>query len=56
MTTDPAVVNGATTIGEAATIMTNGHFRHLPVVDDSGLIGILDITAVYSALPDGQDG
>lgn len=56
MTTDPAVVNGATTIREAATIMSNGHFRHLPVVDDSGLIGILDITAVCRALPDGQDG
>ncbi len=56
MTTDLAVVNGATTIREAATIMTNGHFRHLPVVDDSGLIGIVDITAVCRALPDGQDG
>ena len=56
MTIDPAVVNGATTIREAATIMSNGHFRHLPVVDDSGLIGILDITAVCRALSDGQDG
>jgi len=56
MTTDPAVVNGAITIRDAATIMTNGHFRHLPVVDDSGLIGIVDITAVCRALLDGQDG
>jgi CBS domain-containing protein len=56
MTTDPAVVNGAMTIRDAATIMTNGHFRHLPVVDDSGLIGIVDITAVCRALLDGQDG
>ena len=46
MTTDPAVVNGAMTIRDAATIMTNGHFRHLPVVD---------ITAVCRALLDGQD-
>ncbi|HEV2254413.1 MAG TPA: CBS domain-containing protein [Streptosporangiaceae bacterium] len=56
MITDPAVVNGSMTIRDAATIMTNGHFRYLPVVDDSGLIGIVDITAVCRALLDGQDG
>ena len=56
MTADPALVNGATTIREAATIMSNSQFRHLPVVDDSGLIGIVDITAVSRALLDGQDG
>jgi CBS-domain-containing membrane protein len=54
MTTDPAVLNGAMTIRDAATIMTNGQFRHLPVVDNSGLIGIVDIAAVRRALPDGH--
>ena len=30
--------------------MTNGHFRHLPVVGDEGLVGIVDITDVCRAL------
>jgi CBS domain-containing protein len=30
--------------------MTNGHFRHLPVVGDAGLVGIVDITDVCLAL------
>jgi hypothetical protein len=30
--------------------MTNGHFRHLPVVGDSGLAGIVDISTVSLAL------
>ena len=31
-------------------MMTNGHFRHLPVVDDTGLIGMVDISEVCAAL------
>jgi hypothetical protein len=30
--------------------MTSGHFRHLPVVGDAGLVGIVDITDVCRAL------
>jgi CBS domain-containing protein len=30
--------------------MTSGHFRHLPVVGDAGLIGIVNITDVCRAL------
>jgi len=30
--------------------MTSGHFRHLPVVDDTGLAGIVDIADVCRAL------
>jgi CBS domain-containing protein len=30
--------------------MTSGHFRHLPVVGDEGLVGIVDITDVCRAL------
>jgi CBS domain-containing protein len=30
--------------------MTIGHFRHLPVVGDAGLVGIVDITDVCRAL------
>jgi CBS domain-containing protein len=30
--------------------MMNGHFRHLPVVGDAGLVGMVDITDVCRAL------
>lgn len=52
MTIRPAVIHPATTVGDAAQIMTSGHFRHLPVSDDSGLIGIIDITDICRALID----
>ncbi len=50
MTTAPTVITAATTIRDAATIMTNGRFRHLLVVNDTGLIGMVDIADVCSAL------
>jgi CBS domain-containing protein len=50
MTPDPAVVGTATSVREAAELMTAGHFRHLPVVDDSGLAGIVDISTISRAL------
>jgi CBS domain-containing protein len=31
--------------------MTSGDFRHLPVVGDTGLVGIVGITDVCRALP-----
>lgn len=52
MTIRPTVINPSTTIGDAAQIMTRGHFRHLPVCGDSGLIGIIDITDICRALID----
>jgi CBS domain-containing protein len=30
--------------------MTSGDFRHLPVVGDTGLVGIVDVTDVCRAL------
>jgi len=35
-----------------ATLMSRGHFRHLPVSGDAGLAGMLDITDVCRALID----
>jgi len=57
MTTDPTVISATTSIGEAARIMTRGHFRHLPVAGDAGLAGMVDITDVCRALlgPDPSD-
>jgi CBS domain-containing protein len=52
MTTGPATVGPDTDIREAARAMTSGRFRHLPVVDDTGVIGMIDITDVCRALLD----
>ena len=50
MTSEPTVISATTTIRKAARMMTDGHFRHLPVVDDTGLIGMVDISEVCAAL------
>jgi CBS domain-containing protein len=50
MTTRPTVINTTTSVLDAARVMTSGHFRHLPVVGDAGLVGIVDITDVCLAL------
>ena len=52
MTTRPTVINATTSVRDAAKVMTSGHFRHLPVVGDDGLVGIIDITDVCRALLD----
>jgi len=52
MTTRPTVVRTTTNGRDAAKIMTSGHFRHLPVVGDAGLIGMVDIKDVCAALLD----
>ena len=49
MTIRPAVTT-STTIHDTATIMTNSHFRHLPVTGDAGLFGVVDIIDVCRAL------
>ena len=50
MTARPTVVNISTSIRDAAKVMTSGRFRHLPVMGDAGLVGIVDITDVCRAL------
>lgn len=50
MTPDPTVVGTATSLREAAELMTDGRFRHLPVVNDSGLAGIVDISTICRAM------
>jgi CBS domain-containing protein len=52
MTTGPATVGPDTDIREAARAMTSGRFRHLPVVGEAGVIGMIDITDVCRALLD----
>jgi len=50
MTPDPTIINTTASIRDAAIIMTRGHFRHLPVTSDSGLVGMVDITDICRAL------
>ena len=50
MTVDPTVVSAAASIRDAAKVMTSGRFRHLPVIGDVGLVGIVDITDVCRVL------
>jgi CBS domain-containing protein len=50
MTVDPTVVNTTTSVRDAARVMTSRRFRHLPVVGDAGLVGIVDITDVCRVL------
>ena len=52
MTARPTVVSTTTSIRDAARVMTTGRFRHLPVMGDPGLVGIVDITDVCRALLD----
>jgi CBS domain-containing protein len=52
MTARPTVVSAATSIRDAARVMTNGRFRHLPVTAGTTLAGIVDITDVCRALLD----
>ncbi len=50
MTARPTVIGTTTSVRAAADVMTSGHFRHLPVMGDAGLVGIVDITDVCRAL------
>jgi len=52
MTARPTVINPTASIPDAATLMSRGHLRHLPVSGDTGLIGMLDITDVCRAFID----
>lgn len=52
MTRRPTVIPMTTGIRDAATLMTRGHFRHLPVVGDDGLVGMVDISDICRALID----
>jgi CBS domain-containing protein len=52
MTTSPTVITASTSVRDAAESMLAGHFRHLPVVDEGGLIGIVDIKNICRALLD----
>lgn len=43
MTHGPDTVEASETTGHAAALMIHGGYRHLPVVDGSGVVGIVSI-------------
>lgn len=49
MTAEPVTATPATSVGEAMAIMTAGRFRHLPVLDQGRLIGLISIGDVVKA-------
>ena len=55
MTSRPAVIT-TTSIRDAAEMMTDRHFRHLPVAGDAGLLGVVDIIDVCRVLINAGEG
>jgi len=55
MTADPIAVGPEASLGECMTLMTDHKFRHLPVMKNGQLIGIISIGDVVKALIDDQD-
>ena len=55
ITTRPDII-ATTSIRDAAKIMTTRHLRHLPVADDTGLLGVVDIIDVCGALINTGEG
>ena len=49
MTTKLSTATRGTTVGEAMRMMTDGRFRHLPVLENGALIGIVSIGDVVKA-------
>lgn len=49
MTPDPVTAPPDADTDDAAELMLSRGFRHLPVVDDSGLVGIISLRDVLSA-------
>lgn len=54
MTINPPMVCTDTTIEECMWLMTNKYIRHLPVIDDSKLVGIISIGDVVKYIIDEQ--
>lgn len=52
MTPNPVTISPAHTIGDAAALMNDRHFRHLPVVDANGqatgIVSIKDIISIVA--------
>lgn len=54
MTRAPTTATPATTVFEAEILMTDGRFRHLPIIDDGKLIGVVSIGDVVKTVIEEQ--
>ena len=54
MTPNPVTVTSSDTVGECMGLMTENRFRHLPVVDDGELKGVVSIGDVVRAVIEEQ--
>jgi CBS domain-containing protein len=50
MARELSLIEAAASIRDAANTMITGHFRHLPVISQGQLVGIIDITDICRAL------
>lgn len=55
MTRGPQTTSSSTTVAEAMAMMTNGRFRHLPIVEAGHLNGLVSIGDVVKARISEQD-
>jgi CBS domain-containing protein len=55
MTPSPITVGPCTTVHEAMQIMTDNRFRHLPVVDNDKLLGVVSIGDLVNWIISTQD-
>jgi CBS domain-containing protein len=56
MTKDPVTISPDKKLSDAATVMFNHWFRHLPVVDDGGQVcGILSLRDLLTLLAEGME-
>ena len=54
MTRAPTTATPSTTVFEAENLMTDGRFRHLPIVDGGKLVGVVSIGDVVKSLIETQ--
>jgi CBS domain-containing protein len=54
MTPDPETVESTDTTGQAAVLMIHGGFRHLPVVDNDKVVGIISIRDLIRVILDDE--
>ncbi|MDF1854706.1 CBS domain-containing protein [Pseudooceanicola sp.] len=58
MTAEPETINAGSSVAQAAGVMLGGGFRHLPVVREGALVGMIslrDIPAQYHVLMERQN-